>query len=380
MLEWAERPSSEARRAALSLATSAATADPDNPALQLALGRTLEITGEVERAAETFRAALARFPGSEPLTKALASALGRLGEIDEALSLAKRVADRGWADCLALSLLVQSGRFEEAASFEAAVAAADPFDPALVELRLRRLRREPQAMLRLCDGLLAERPGYTPALHHKAIALAQVGHGEAAAALMGIDNFVRDTWLAPIEGFTDEPQFLAALEAEIASARDLRRDPAGYATVAGFRTRRFPGSGDRASAALVGALRAAAGDYSAALRGDHPFVRARPKRASLTAWGLVFGEAGRQRIHYHSEAWLTGVYYVAAPEIEGDGGSIRIGIMPGWAGIDPPWPVLTIKPQPGRLLIFPSFVPHDTVPTGAAGKRIAVAFDVRPAQ
>lgn len=367
------------RLAALTLAEAAATANPDNVSIQLALGRALEKLGEIERAAETYRIALSRFPESAPLKTSLASALGQLGQIDEALALARRVDDRRWADSLSLGLLVRSGRLEEAAGLEATVAAADPCDPGLIELRLRQLRPDPQAMLRLCDKLLARRPGYTPALYHKAIALAQLGEDDAAAALMGIERFVSEKPLAACEGFRDEPRFLSVLGEEIENAPDLHPDPAGHATSGGLRTRSFPRPGNRASAALLEAIRAAIEQYAEALVDDHPFARTPPNRASLTAWALVFGRDGRQRIHYHPEPWLTGVFYVAAPQTEGDGGGIRIGIPPDWAGIAPPWTVLTVKPVPGHLLIFPSFVPHDTLPTRAAGKRIAVAFDVRSA-
>jgi hypothetical protein len=44
----------------------------------------------------------------------------------------------------------------------------------------------------------------------------------------------------------------------------------------------------------------------------------------------------------------------------------------------PPWGVQEIEPVPGRLLLFPSFLPHATEPTGIAGARISVAFDVVP--
>lgn len=380
MPAWVEGPSPEARQAAVRLAEAAAAAHPDNPAIRVALARTLERTGELEGAAKVLRAASDRFPESEPVKASLAAILGRLGEVDEALALAEGAADRGWADSLSLALFVRSGRCGEASRFEAAVAAREPGDPGLAELRLQRLRHDPDAMLRYCEALLADRPRHTPALYHKAIALAQLGEGDAAVDLMGIEAFVADREVATPAGFADRSQFLGLLAEEIRTAPDLRADPAGHATVAGLRTRRFPRPGDRASAALLEAIRAAVEDYSLRLAGDHPFVGARPDQASLTAWGLVFGKDGRQRIHYHPEPWLTGVFYVSAPETEGDGGSIRIGVLPDWAGMDPPWPVLTLKPVPGRLLIFPSFVPHDTLATRAAGERIAVAFDVRPVE
>jgi tetratricopeptide (TPR) repeat protein len=379
LLHWVERPGPESQLAAVRLAASAAARQPGNPLLQLTLGRLLEKTGEIERAAETLAAANRRFPHCEPLKAPLARLLGRLGETDRGLAVAQTTADRRRRARLSLFLLAQSGRFEEAAGFEEEVASTDPFDPMLVECRIRRLRRDPPAMLALCDELLGRRPADARAIYHKAIALAQLGRASEASALIGIGRYVADGRLEAPPGYSTSRDFRAALAVELGGAPDLRPDPAGHATVNGLRTRVFPRGGDPASAALARGLRTAVEGYAAGLDGDHPFAAARPGRVTFNAWGLVFRSAGRQRVHCHPDRWVTGVFYVAAPEVEGDGGSIRIGVLPDWAGIDPPWPVLTLKPTPGRLLIFPSFVPHDTVPTGAAGERIAVAFDVSPA-
>jgi hypothetical protein len=38
---------------------------------------------------------------------------------------------------------------------------------------------------------------------------------------------------------------------------------------------------------------------------------------------------------------------------------------------------LEIEPVPGRLVLFPSYVPHATIPPGSSdGARICVTFDV----
>ncbi|MEA3010789.1 MAG: hypothetical protein QOJ91_2481 [Sphingomonadales bacterium] len=374
-LTWAERPTPGARAAALRLAVSATERRPGDPLLQLALGQALAKVGEVERAAEILGAAHLRFPDCEPLKAALVRLLGETGQTDRALAVADGIADRARRARLSLTLLAQAGRFDAAARFEAEVAACEPRHPMLLECRMRRFRSDPRAMLALCDELP---PGDTRAIYHRAIALAQLGRAGEASALMGIERFVGDDRIEAPDGYPNGPDFRAELAAELGGAADLRPDPAGHATVNGLRTRLFPRAGDRASQALVGGLRARIERFAASLEGDHPFVRSRPQRAMLNAWGLVFHSGGRQRVHCHPERWATGVFYAASPEVESDGGSIRIGILPDWAGIDPPWPVLTLKPVPGRLLIFPSFVPHDTVPTGAGGQRIAVAFDVSP--
>jgi hypothetical protein len=272
-----------------------------------------------------------------------------------------------------LHLLAERGRFDEAAAWEEAVAAAAPADPDLLECRARRARGDPAALLRLAEAALAVDPGASHALYYRAVALAGLGRSGDAAEIMDVDRFLARSRLGP-------GPFRARLKAEIIANPTLRPDPAGHATRHGLRTIAFPAAGDIASTALLDRIRGAVGDYAAALAGDHPFVRARPARAALTAWAIVLRGRGRQLLHHHPRPWLTGVYYVDAPEGSPRPGAIRIGRLPDWAGAAPPWPVCDIAPEPGTLLLFPSFVPHETLPTESDLERVSVAFDIDSAE
>ena len=351
--------------------------------LALVLGQALAGAGRLEEAASSLRLACDRFPGHEPLHEELAQVLGRLGDVEAALACA-RGRDAPWAPALAFRLLIRHGRRSEAAPYEAAVAAADPADPDLLEWRVRRTREDPEKLLRLCEDALRHDPAAAHALHYKAVALAQLGRGGEAAELMGLDRFLSRAALPAPSGFGGDEAFGEAVRDEILANPGLHPDPAGHATRSGLRTRIFPAAGDRAGPALVGAIRAAIDAYAGKLTGDHPFVRARPSRARLTPWALLFRGAGHQLLHHHPGCWLTGVYYVSArhDRPEGDAprpGMLRIGALPDWAGVEPPWPVLEVEPVPGTLLLFPSFVPHETVPPGDGAERISVAFDVAAA-
>ena len=59
---------------------------------------------------------------------------------------------------------------------------------------------------------------------------------------------------------------------------------------------------------------------------------------------------------------------------------LRVGMLPDWAGVEPPWGIHTFEPVPGTLIMFPSFVPHETVPPGDEAERMSVAFDVTAAR
>jgi len=134
-------------------------------------------------------------------------------------------------------------------------------------------------------------------------------------------------------------------------------------------------------AAIVGAVE----DYRAALPPvdpKHPLLglpRDRPIRFS-GSWSVRLQAAGRHVAHVHPQGWISSALYVALPDrFEGDdanAGWLQLGEPPGELGLNLP-PAQLIEPKPGRLVLFPSWMWHGTVPF-SAGERLTVAFDVRP--
>jgi tetratricopeptide (TPR) repeat protein len=382
-IRWATPRSPKHRLAAVALARSAVAAAPDKPLPQLTLARALSGAGEIEEAASLLDRACRRFPEAEELHEERAHALARLGQVEAALDCA-RGREAPWAPVFAFNLLARQGRRSEAVELEPAVAAVSPADPNLLESRAKRARGDPGALLRLSDEVLSHDPGSAQAIHYKAVALAQLGRGGEAAELMALDRFVHIEPLPAPPGFGDDEAFREQVRVEILANPSLHPDPVGHATRSGLRTRHFPAAGDRAATALTDSIRKAVTAYAAALSGNHPFVRARPERASFTPWALLFRGPGHQAAHHHPGCWLTGVYYVSArrdvPRPDAAlPGPIRIGILPDQAAGPPPWPVLEVEPVPGTLLLFPAFVPHETVPPGEGAERISIAFDVTAA-
>jgi uncharacterized protein (TIGR02466 family) len=115
---------------------------------------------------------------------------------------------------------------------------------------------------------------------------------------------------------------------------------------------------------------------------QHPFIERRPKRAWLEAWAVVYPGDGRQVAHIHAGGWLSGVYYVTVPKTSYDelrSGCLVLGALElKGQSVDPPWGIRDIRPAPGRLVLFPSYVPHATIPTKSTDARICIAFDVVP--
>lgn len=134
--------------------------------------------------------------------------------------------------------------------------------------------------------------------------------------------------------------------------------------------------------ALLARIQKAVDGYDARLvaSGD-AFAASRPKRARLHTWAIIYDGGGKQMPHMHPAGWITGVYYVSSPRAPGENahrGPIVLGAdrpIKDCAAF--PWGLREIEPVPGRLVMFPSHVPHSTIPPGGAnGERICVTFDV----
>ena len=96
------------------------------------------------------------------------------------------------------------------------------------------------------------------------------------------------------------------------------------------------------------------------------------------------GKAGHQLAHIHPAAWLSGVYYVKVPEIVSDDSGGRSG----WIVLGSPPDhfhnrvvpeIRAVKPEPGKMLLFPSYYYHHTIPYESDETRISIAFDLIPA-
>lgn len=130
-------------------------------------------------------------------------------------------------------------------------------------------------------------------------------------------------------------------------------------------------------APLLAACRNAVDTYLARwASSDHPLARLVPNAFTLGAWGLISRGEGYNTRHRHTIGWATGVYYPIGLDPAISGGSLCIG---GWSDPAPPgWPVATIRPEPGLLVLMPSYYVHWTEPLGAPGLRLSIAFDAIP--
>lgn len=114
------------------------------------------------------------------------------------------------------------------------------------------------------------------------------------------------------------------------------------------------------------------------LQPQHPTKKYAGDEFSFSgAWSVRLKPGGFHKNHYHSEGWYSGVIYLDFPEFEGEQGGLKIG-EPELYLRSPMNPERIINPDVGKVVLFPSFYWHGTVPFSNQGHRLTVAFDLVP--
>jgi uncharacterized protein (TIGR02466 family) len=136
-------------------------------------------------------------------------------------------------------------------------------------------------------------------------------------------------------------------------------------------------------AECIGTLRAAAvGAINAATRKIGAKADPEALRLKLFGWMNANPGGGFNAPHTHPGAHWSGVYYVSQPETEsGTSGMIEFldprSDLPNWRILEAP--AFRVKkkfrPEPGDLVIFPSYLVHWVYPNETDEERVSIAFN-----
>jgi len=111
------------------------------------------------------------------------------------------------------------------------------------------------------------------------------------------------------------------------------------------------------------------------------FNRRRDGFAYSGSWSSRLRDCGFHTNHIHPEGWISSCYYIALPDAvadrEGKQGWIKFGEPNFEMGLKDPVR-RSEQPAPGRLVLFPSYMWHGTVPFRSAEARTTIAFDAVP--
>ncbi|MCR5880736.1 putative 2OG-Fe(II) oxygenase [Phenylobacterium sp. J367] len=397
----------------------------DSPLTWGVMARARLATGELDAAEAAYREALRRAPGNEataaefanilwmrhgdmdaamavldrafhgggnpaPLVLAKAKLLDAAGRNDQAADLLSRAAERLAHDhqilLAACQAVLEAGRLAEAERLVLAADTAQPNNPGVMNqmaIVYLALGRPDVALARVRHGLSIQ-PENQSLWGWAATAARAVGD-PLHAELYDYDAMVGTYEIDAPDGWASREAFLADLATSLEGLHQYAEHPTNQSLRHGSQTMHLlTGSDDPAIRAFFQALEVPIRAHMAKLgQGTDPLRRRHTGDYRIQgAWSVRLRSGGFHKDHFHPEGWLSSAFYVETPaEALGRGGKegwLRLGQPP--FRTDPPLsPERWIRPEPGRLVLFPSYMWHGTEPFTTDEHRMTIAFDVVPA-
>jgi uncharacterized protein (TIGR02466 family) len=243
----------------------------------------------------------------------------------------------------------------------------------------------PDEALASCSDCLRLNPGDSYALATQAIAFVETDAPARARQLLDSDALLEVHTLTPPPGFSDISAFNDELEAAVMAHPSLRVDPNHRSCHFASQTDDLFQEAVEPFASLHTLVKGAADKYRRKLdpSATHPFLKNPVPRTELIGWATTMRAQGHQSAHIHPTSWLSAVYYVRVPDLvqRGDNahkGWIEFGRPPEHYPITKEPDVTFVEPVEGKLILFPSYFYHRTVPYEDDALRISIAFDFDP--
>jgi uncharacterized protein (TIGR02466 family) len=396
----------------------------DAPETWSVYARALLAAGDAPRAEYAYRQSLMRTGGDVVVAGELADLIWMLrGDVAEADSILDLSFQQGGPPT---PLLLAKATLYEAAGDEArAVALLEaasqqlPDDiPILMSAAQAALRRgrpdEADRYVRLAEAVA---PNARNVIQHRAIVALATGRAEQAleglksalalhpddqslwgwavtaaravgdplyASLSDYDAVVGAYDLQTPAGWSSLEEFLSDLRNSLNNIHLYSQHPTGQSLRNGSQTMHLlSGSDDPVVQAFFRAIDAPIRAHMAKIGHGEDALRRRNTGdyRIAGAWSVRLKPNGYHRDHFHPEGWLSSAFYVETPDAALESpereGWIRFGQPPFAA--DPPLPAAHyVKPKPGRLVLFPSYMWHGTVPFTTDESRMTIAFDAVP--
>lgn len=395
----------------------------DNPGARFVLARALFDGGRFDEAEAQFRHVLRLCPTHVPAHTNLAELVWmRSGDVAAAaaeLDAALRTSPTLGLLRIAKARLLQSaGQLERAYSALAAGLALAPDEPdlhlAAAQIAIGFDPQRALAHVERAQRSAANRTDVVAALADTLLALGRArdvldvtgellrrnpddGHAIAlrtsAWRLLGDDRyhaacdyaaFVRASMLDTPPGWSDLPSYLRDLAVALHRRHALDAHPVRQTLRHGTQVSIDPErAAEPAIRAFARAIEAPVRRYLDGLGHGGDPVRRRNTGACRVddMWSARLRSSGHHVSHFHGRGWLSSACYIELPPGMGE----RDGA--GWltfgeCGVPTPTalpPDHLLKPEPGLLVLFPSWMWHGTRPFRATGTRLTIAFDLVPA-
>ena len=364
--------------------------DPKYASAYQGLGRVLLEQSYFEKAAPVLLEAVRLQPNSSESQGLLGISLNRLGRTKQALKHLQQALKLNDKNAQALSeygrVLEKAGEREQALRTYRQALTLNPDDSDTLTRLCEMLMddRRYNNVITLCDQALQRMPGHAATVSYKIMAhLGNGGNQIPVAQLMDFDRFLSVVDLPSHGGYPNVKALNSALADKILDHPSLQQYGAEGLTRFGRNTTDILTGRDGPFASVAAGIRKAVESYLADLeQDDHPFVLGTPTAWRLTGFGVVIEEQGIEAPKIRTHSWLSGIYFVRLPTLIESSQK-----NPGWVEFGRPnredlqsAPYLhrQIRPEEGRLFLFPSYFFHNNLPFESELERVTIRFDVRP--
>ena len=390
--------------------------DPANSEVEITRAGILEEMARFDEAASLLGGLVAREPMNVPAHRAYNDLVYRLGREEEFLASYARAPAIAPLQMDKANLLIHAGRGEEAREVFAGILAHEPDNLEAAAGAAAALGEIGQAgaAVKALEPVWARHPHDLQLTNALAIASLQDSDPERAAGLAekclllapheqlslavlgaswrmmgderdeilnGYDELIGVFDLEPVEGFSDMASFNAELGAYLAQIQPKTREFPSHALRGGSQTRgHLFGAGHDLVERLKRHIAKSVSRYIAELKPDaaHPFrARAHGGDFRFTAsWSSRLTDCGFHPDHIHPHGWISSCYYTAVPDVVADTkqkqGWLKFGQSSYGGAVDIR---RTVQPVAGRLVLFPSYMWHGTIPFHSAAPRTTISFD-----
>jgi Flp pilus assembly protein TadD len=339
--------------------------------------------------ARSLEEALRSAPDDLALHSALASILFRAGHHGQAESRLRDVLGKHgslpqFRTQLAYVLLEQA-RLQEAEAEALEAANAEPRNEGAVDVLVTVLlaRSRPEEALPFILAKRAQEPMAQNWIAHEAVAARLMGRPRYRE-LIDYQRLVRRYRLEPPAGWSSMQEFNAALLGVLEARHVFATHPLEQTLRHGSQTtRNLILDPDPVIQAALRGFDIAIHDYLAQIgtHPAHPFMQRNAGAARIAeGWSIQLRRDGFHVNHVHPKGWISSAYYVSVPdEVKDDqlrSGWLKFG-EPRYA-IPTVTPDFMVQPEPGTLVLFPSYFWHGTTAIQGESPRTTIAFDALP--
>ncbi len=328
---------------------------PQSAGLQLVRARILQYSGDLAGAGDALDRLAAQWPSELQLLLPAAHVATLAGRSQRALAHARQAVSLAPADGDALAALAY-----------ALLAAGEAREAAQVAERLRGLKPLDQQAIALC----ATAWRMTGDTRHR--------------DLNDYADLVRGYPIEPPAAWPDLDSYLGELGTALLKTHPYRSHPFGQSVRHGSQVANITRQSPPAIRAFPEAVGPVIDRHLAYLgTGQDPLRSRNTGRWRIQGmWSVRLGAGGFHASHVHPEGWLSSACHIVLPadcreDDAGRAGWLQFG-EPGM----PTQPRLEaehfVQPQPGHLVLFPSYMWHGTVAFQDKAPRITIAFDIVP--